>query len=144
MATVSATIDIDATPAQILAILADLPAYPQWSAVHKHVSVESQFSDGRPKRATMGVAAVGLTDTQVLDYTWTAQGVHWSLAKPTLQQKLQQGGYAITAESGVSHVHYELRIDPAIPLPGIVVRQVMKKAVTAATSGLKQRVESAR
>ncbi|MGE5156146.1 MAG: SRPBCC family protein [Betaproteobacteria bacterium] len=144
MATVSATIDIDATPAEILAVLADLPAYPQWSAVHKKVSVETRFPDGRPKRASMGVAAVGLTDTQVLDYTWTADGVSWELAKPTLQQRLQQGSYAISTGSDVSHVHYELRIDPAIPLPGLIVRQVMKKAVTAATSGLKQRVESPR
>lgn len=144
MATVSATIDIDATPAEILAVLADLPAYPEWSAVHKNVSVETRFPDGHPKRATMGVTAVGLTDTQVLDYTWTAHGVRWTLVKPTLQQKLQQGSYAITKGPGASHVAYELRIDPAIPLPGLIVRQVMKKAVAAATGGLKQRVESAR
>ncbi len=143
MATVSATIDIKATPTEILAVIADLPAYPQWSAVHKQATVETRFPDGRPKRASMGVSAVGLTDTQLLDYTWSAHGVSWSLVKPTLQQKDQQGSYSITKGAGVSHVRYELRIDPAIPMPGLIIRQVMKKAISSATDGLKKRVESA-
>lgn len=131
-----------ATPAEILAVIADVPAYPQWSAVHKWTSVESRFPDGRPMRASMGVSAVGLTDTLVLDYEWTVHGVSWSLVKPTLQQKDQRGSYSITDGAGVSHVHCELRIDTAIRLPGLLVRQVMKKAVTAGTDGLKRRVES--
>ena len=144
MATISATIDIEATPAEILTVIADVPTYAQWSAVHKWTSVESRFPDGRPMRASMGVLAVGLTDTQVLDYEWSAHGVSWSLVKPTQLQKDQRGGYSITEGAGVSHVHCELHIDTAIPLPGLLVRQVMKKAVTAGTDGLKRRVESRR
>jgi hypothetical protein len=142
MATVSATIDVQATPAEILAVIADVPAYPDWSAVHKWASVDSTFPDGRPRRASMGVSAAGLTDSQVLDYKWSAHGVSWSLAKPTLPQKEQHGSYSITVGAGVSHVHCELHIDPAIPLPGLILRQIMKKALKAGTDGLKQRVES--
>jgi Polyketide cyclase / dehydrase and lipid transport len=142
MATMSATIDIEATPAEILTVIADVPTYAQWSAVHKWASVDSRFPDGRPMRASMGVSAVGLTDTQVLDYEWSVHGVSWSLVKPTQLQKHQRGGYSITEGSGVSHVHCELHIDLAIPLPGLVVRQVMKKAVVAGTDGLRRRVES--
>ena len=144
MATVSATIDIEATPGEILAVIADVAAYPEWSAVHKWASVESQFPDGRPKRASMGVSAAGMTDSQVLDYVWSAGGVSWSLVKPTPQQKSQRGSYSITEDAGLSHVHCELHIDTAIPLPGLMIRQVMKKAVTAGTDGLKRRVESQR
>lgn len=142
MATVSAEVDIKATPEQILDVLADLPTYPEWSAVHKRAAADTQFPDGRPQRATMAVAAVGLTDTQVLDYEWTAKGVSWSLVSSG-QQRAQHGSYVITpGRSGVSHVRYELSIDPAIPMPGLLVRQVMKKAVSSATDGLKRRVES--
>ena len=144
MATISATIDITATPAEILAVIADVTAYPQWSAVHKWTSVDSRFPDGRPRRVSMGVSAVGLTDTLVLDYEWTAHGVRWSLVRPTLQQKDQRGSYSITDDVDLSHVHCELHIDTAIPLPGLLVRRVMKKAVTAGTDGLKRRVESQR
>ncbi len=140
MATVNAEIDIHATPQEILDVLADLPHYPEWSSVHKRAEIETSYPDGRPKRAHMAVAAVGLTDEQVLDYSWTAHGVRWSLVKSG-QQKDQHGSYAITSGHGVSHVRYELQIDPAIPMPGLVVKQVMKKAVTAATEGLRKRVE---
>jgi hypothetical protein len=142
MATVSAEIDINAGPGEILDIIADLPTYPSWSSVHKRASIDTTFCNGRPKRATMSVSTAGLADVQVLDYVWEGNGVSWSLVKST-SQRHQQGRYAITPGSnGASHVHYELTIDPAIPVPGFLVRQVMKKAVDAATNGLKRRVES--
>lgn len=123
-------------------VLADLPQYPAWSSVHKRATVQTRFADGRPERGVMAVAAVGLTDEQVLDYEWTDDGVSWSLVKSG-QQKDQHGGYSISGRpDGVTHVRYDLQIDPAIPLPGIIVRQVMKKAVSAATNGLKKRVET--
>jgi|BarGraNGADG00212_1021973.scaffolds.fasta_scaffold17466_2 hypothetical protein len=144
MATVSASIDIRATPAEILDVIADLTDYPQWSSVHRRATIEQSYPDGRPQRATMAVAAVGLTDEQVLDYTWTDDGVSWSLVKAG-QQKHQHGSYTIThGAGGVSHVRYDLSIDPLIPMPGLIVRQVMKKAVTAATEGLKKHIESSR
>jgi hypothetical protein len=142
MPTMNAKIDVVATPVEILAVIADVSAYPQWSAVHKWTTVESAFLDGRPRRATMGVSAAGLIDTQVVDYVWTANGVRWSLVKPTRQQKDQRGSYSITGAGDVSHVRCELTIDPAVRLPGIIVRQIMKKAIRAGTDGLKQRVES--
>lgn len=142
MATVSGEVDIHATPAQILDVLADLPRYPEWSSVHKRAEIDEVHADGRPSRATMGVAAVGLTDDQVLDYEWSADGVRWSLVKSG-QQRDQKGSYTLVPKSpGVTHVRYDLDISPAIPVPGIVVRQIMRKAVTAATDGLRKRVES--
>jgi hypothetical protein len=142
MATVSGEVDIRATPKQILDVIADLAQYPDWSSVHKRATVERYGADGRPSRATMAVTAAGLTDEQVLDYEWAADGVTWSLVKSG-QQRDQHGSYAIHRVSrGMSHVHYDLDITPAIPVPGIIVRQVMRKAVSAATDGLRRRVES--
>lgn len=141
MATVSAEFDVHATPAEILDVIADLSEYPQWSSVHRGASVETT-SHGRPARATMVVAAAGLSDKQTLDYTWAPDGVRWTLVKSG-QQKFQEGGYRISrGRGGVSHVRYDLTIDPLVPMPGIIVRQVMKKAVKAATDGLRLRIES--
>lgn len=141
MATVSADIDIHAAPRAVLDVLADLPDYPSWSAVHKSAVIERRDKNGRPARATMAVSAVGLTDEQTLDYRWSTDSVEWTLVRSG-QQRAQHGSYTIRSGSGgVSHVHYELSIDPLVPMPGIIVRQVMRKAVNAATSGLKHRVE---
>ncbi|SRR6266545_844354 len=144
MASLEGSVDIRATPAEILVVIADVSAYPQWSVVHKWATVDSTFADGRPQRVTMGVSAAGLTDTQVLDYTWSDDGVSWSMASPTVQQKAQRGSYSIAADGEICHVQCELHVDPAIPLPGIIIRQIMKKAMVAGTDGLKRRVESRR
>jgi ribosome-associated toxin RatA of RatAB toxin-antitoxin module len=141
MVAVHAEVDIHASAAQVLDVIADLPAYPRWSPVHKRARVLEIGPTGRPKRATMTVSAAGLADEQVLDYTWTKTTVRWSLVKAS-QQRDQHGRYAITERQGVAHVTYDLDIQPSIPVPGFIVRQVMKKAVTAATEGLRDRVES--
>lgn len=141
MVAVHGEVDIRASAARVLEVLADLPSYPRWSAVHKHASVDDVGADDRPRRATMTVTAAGLADEQVLDYHWTKTGVSWSLVSAT-QQRSQHGRYSIREKGGVAHVAYDLDIQPAIPLPGFVVRQVMKKAVTAATEGLRERVEA--
>ena len=142
MAKVSAEIDVHATPAAILDVIADLASYPQWSPVHRQATIDTTTPDGRPKRATMAVAAAGLTDQQTLDYQWSADGVSWSLVKSGMQRR-QEGSYSISRSSrGWSHVRYHLSIDPLVPLPGILVRAAMRKAVAAAMDGLKQRVES--
>jgi ribosome-associated toxin RatA of RatAB toxin-antitoxin module len=143
MVAVSGEVDVHATPAEILDVIADLAQYPQWSSVHKSAAVDKRYPDGHPQRATMAVSAAGLVDEQVVDYTWSEHGVSWTLVKPTRQQRNQQGRYTITPrERGVSHVRYELDISPAIPVPGLVLRRVMRSAVVAATDGLRDRVES--
>jgi polyketide cyclase/dehydrase/lipid transport protein len=141
MAVVHGEVDVQATPAQVLRVLADLPSYPSWSSVHKRVRVDEMGRDGRPRRATMTVTAAGLADEQVLEYKWTRSGMSWSLVRAG-QQRDQHGSYVISNRDGVAHVTYDLDIRPAIPMPGFVVRQVMKKAVAAATDGLRERVES--
>ncbi|MGN6605694.1 MAG: SRPBCC family protein [Jatrophihabitans sp.] len=141
MVAVHAEVDIHADAAAVLAVLADLPDYPAWSPVHKAAHVDSVDDAGRPRRATMRVTAAGLADEQVLDYEWSDLGVRWSLVKAG-QQRGQHGSYRLREHGGATHVSYDLDIEPSIPVPGFLVRQVMKKAVTAATEGLRRRVES--
>ena len=141
MVAVHGEVDIRASAEQVLDVIADLPAYPDWSSVHKRATVLEVGRNGRPRRATMTVTAAGLADEQVLDYTWTKSSVTWSLVKAS-QQRDQHGRYAIKERNGVAHVSYDLDIQPSIPVPGFIVRQVMRKAVTAATEGLRERVES--
>ena len=144
MADVRDEIDILATPTQILDVIADLPAYPRWSAVHRKAVVDERFQNGRPRRATMHVAAAGLVDEQVLTYRWRRDGVSWDLVRAG-QQRAQHGSYTIVpAAAGMSHVTYALDITPSIPVPGFLVRAVMRKAAHAATAGLRQELERRR
>jgi hypothetical protein len=142
MVKVSGETDIRASAKQILEVLADLPSYPAWSAVHKRATVDERDGADRPARATMAVTAAGLTDEQVIDYAWGQRGVSWTLVHAS-QQSDQRGSYTITrGPDGTLHVRYDLEITPIFPVPGFVVRRVMRHAVQAATEGLRARVES--
>ena len=37
------------------------------------------FDDGRPKRVKMKVKAAGITDEQIIEYTWSDSGPSWTL-----------------------------------------------------------------
>jgi hypothetical protein len=141
MVAITADVDIHASVPEILEVLADLPHYPEWSAVHKRATVEASYPSGRPKRATMAVRAAGMTDEQTIDYEWHRDGLDWKLVHSG-QQRSQVGHYTITkGTDGTSHVHYELSIDPTIPVPGFLARTIMKKAAVSATEGLRHRIE---
>src|SRR5664279_785708 len=142
MAKLSGEVDISATAGEILDVLVDFPTYPVWSAVHKRAAVVSRHPDGSPCQATMAVSAAGLIDEQILEYIWTDHGMTWTLVKSG-QQRHQNGRYTISdLPNGSSHVRYDLEIVPSIPMLSIVTRQIMKKAVTCATEGLKGHLES--
>jgi hypothetical protein len=68
MKTISATIEIDATPAQVWAVLTDLASYPQWNplfpeasgdlAAGKRITLKSHPSSGRPMTIRPKIVAV--------------------------------------------------------------------------------------
>ena len=143
MATAKKDITINAAPEAVMAAIADMAAYPDWSGVHKKTTVES-VDDGRLNRVRMTVSVVGISDEQVLDYTWDGdRSVTWTLVEGG-QQRRQTGRYKLTPDGSATAVHYEVSVDPKIPMPGFIVKQGMRKVVDAATRGLKRRVERGR
>lgn len=133
--------DLDATPEVIMEILLDVPALPEWSGPHKEAEVLTTHDDGSPARARMVVSAVGVSDEQTVDYTWTENTCTWDLVESN-QLKEQHGVYTITENgSGGSHVAFELTIDLKIKMPGLLIKQGQKKAVDTARKGLAAEVE---
>jgi hypothetical protein len=140
--TVSGDIEIKASPEEIVAVLVDVEAYPEWHSVHKQARIDDRGSDGNPHIVAHTVSSMGMTDEQVLEYSWQGTaGVHWSLLKSG-QQKSQIGSYVLTPTPSGTKVVYTLSLEPSIPLPGFVLKQALKATVKGATEGLKRRVES--
>lgn len=140
--TVSGEVEVKASPAQVLDLIAAFEDYPSWSNVHKRASIDTVGPDGRPRTATLVTSVMGIVDTQVLEYTWTSDSVSWRLVKAS-QQKSQDGTYVLQdAGGGKTRVRYEVTVDPLIPLPGFVLKQGLKKIVSAATADLKKHIES--
>ena len=130
---------IEATPDQILDVIADVEATPTWSPQYQEAEVLERFDDGRPKLVKMKVKAAGLTDEQVLEYTWGTDKVTWTLVSAG-QLKAQNAGYTLTPEGDKTRVRFDMELDLAVPLPGFVVKRALKGGMETATDGLRKQV----
>lgn len=132
-------VTIEATPDEIMDVLVDLESLTEWSSTHQKVEVLERDDKGRPAKSRQVVRVVGVSDEQVLDYTIHADGVSWTLVS-SKQQRAQQGRYTLTRNGDATDVHFELTVDPVVPLPGFLITRGAKGLMETATDGLRKRV----
>jgi ribosome-associated toxin RatA of RatAB toxin-antitoxin module len=137
--TESRDVTIEATPDEIMDVLVDLESLTEWSSTHQKVEVLERDDQGRPAKSRQVVKVVGVSDEQVLDYTVHDDGVSWTLVS-SKQQRAQQGRYRLTPNGDSTDVRFELTVDPAVPLPGFLVKRGAKGLMETATDGLRKRV----
>jgi ribosome-associated toxin RatA of RatAB toxin-antitoxin module len=130
---------IEATPEEILDVIADLESLTEWSSAHQSSEVVERGDDGRPSVARMKVKAAGITDEQVVAYTWGDNTVSWTLVSAG-QQRAQDATYTLTPDGDKTRVAFDIRIDPVVPLPGFLLKRTIKGQVDTATEGLRKRV----
>lgn len=138
------SIVIDAPADRIMAVIADLPAYPQWSDGIASVTVLSVYEDdNRPADARFVLDSGAIKDTYELEYDWDGNArVSWTLTKGDMLTAMD-GTYELTGNGdGTTTVHYRLSVDIKIPMIGMIKRKAEKVIVDTALKGLKKRVEA--
>ncbi|WP_396899036.1 SRPBCC family protein [Mycolicibacterium sp.] len=130
---------IEATPQEILDVVADVEATPTWSPQYQSAEILDTHDDGRPHRVKMRIKAAGLTDEQVVEYTWSENKVSWTLIRAG-QLKAQDASYTLTPEGDKTRVRFDITIDLTVPLPGFILKRTMKGGVETATDGLRKQV----
>lgn len=135
----SREIVIEATPEEILDVIADLESLTEWSSAHQSSEVVERGDDGRPAVAKMKVKAAGITDEQVVAYTWGENTVSWTLVSAG-QQRAQDATYTLTLEGEATRVKFDISIDPVVPLPGFLLKRTVKGVMDTSTEGLRKRV----
>ena len=132
-------VTIEATSGEIMDVLVDLESLTEWSSAHQKVEVLERDDQGRPVKSRQVVKVVGVNDEQVLDYTIHDDGVSWTLVS-SKQQRAQEGRYTLTPNGDATDVHFELTVDPVVPLPGFLIKRGAKGLMETATDGLRKRV----
>jgi ribosome-associated toxin RatA of RatAB toxin-antitoxin module len=138
------SIDIEASPAQVMAVIADIEAYPQWTDGLTSVEVLSVYEDdGRPAEARFSLEAGPIQDVYDLEYDWDAdQAVSWHLLTGQMLTAMD-GTYELTPTGAEgTTVTYRLTVDVKMPMIGMLKRKAEKRIVDTALKGLKKRVES--
>ena len=138
----NSTITISAPLDRVLAVIADIPSYPQWTGQITSAEVVDVDADGRPRQARFAMDAGVLKDEYTLEYAWRPDGVDWKLIGKSTVQKSQVGSYRLTDRDGATEVIYSLAVDIAMPMLGMFKRKAEKMIMDSALKQLKQRVES--
>jgi ribosome-associated toxin RatA of RatAB toxin-antitoxin module len=140
------TILIDASPAEVLDVIADFESYPDWAGEVKQVAVLTEEGDGWADQVEFTLDAGAIKDTYVLDYDWDGVEdgtgvVSWTLVSATILRSLD-GSYTIAADGDRTRLTYRLAVDIKIPMLGLLKRKAEKVIIDTALSGLKKRVEA--
>jgi hypothetical protein len=130
---------IEASPEEILDVVADFESMPEWSSAHQSAEILERNADGRPTKVKMKVKAAGITDDQVIAYTWGDNVVSWSLISSG-QQRSQDASYTLVPDGDATLVKFQLSVDPVVPVPGFILKRAIKGTVDSGTDGLRKRV----
>jgi ribosome-associated toxin RatA of RatAB toxin-antitoxin module len=135
-------IEVSASPARCFALTTSFEAYPEWTSDVKQVSVLERDGDGRGRRVEYHVAGLGRRVRYVLDYDFAdaPRSFSWSLVEGDMLRALD-GRYAFTPTDDGTHVDYTLRIDLAVPMPGMVKRRASGMIMGNALRDLKRAAE---
>ncbi|MEJ5915442.1 SRPBCC family protein [Pseudokineococcus sp. 1T1Z-3] len=139
---------VDAPPERVLAVVADLEAYPSWAASVRTVEVLDAGADGRPARARFRVEGGPLADEYVLAYGWDVADdgtgtVRWHVDEPGRVLADLDGSYVLAARAdGGTDVRYDLGVELRVPLPGPLRRRAERTLTTTALTELARRAAS--
>jgi ribosome-associated toxin RatA of RatAB toxin-antitoxin module len=138
----TSSIVIDAPPAQVMAVISDFPAYPEWAQGMKKVEVTEVGPDGQAQQVHFELEAAPIKDTYTLGYDWHGDSaVRWNLVEGKML-KAMQGAYELRPSGEGTEVTYRLAVELSIPMIGMLRRKAEKVIIDTALKGLKKRVES--
>jgi hypothetical protein len=140
----SERIRIDAPREACLAVVLDFERYPEWARDVKQVTIKERDGEGRGQQVEFRAAGLGKSFRYTLAYDFSELPVafSWSLVEGEGLRRLD-GSYRFEPEGESTRVHYELAVDIAIPLPGLIKRRAAGMIMGTALKELKKAVESA-
>ncbi|GAB2860279.1 SRPBCC family protein [Actinocorallia aurea] len=140
----SSSITINAAKSQIMGVIADYAAYPQWADGISAAEVVSSDEQGRPEVVRMTLASGPIKDTYSVRCHWSGEDeLRWDLSEAGAVVSGLSGRYALADGRDGTEVRYELAVDVKIPMIGMIRRKAEKVIIDSALKGLKRRVEVA-
>ena len=128
----------------VMAVIADFEAYPDWATGIRSAEVLSSAAE-RASAVRFTLDAGVIKDSYVLSYDWNGDlAVRWDLAEPGSVITALSGGYLLADADVGTKVTYDLAVDVRIPMPGMLKRRAEKTIIETALKGLRDRAEARR
>ena len=136
---------VDAAPADVLDVIADFDAYPEWTGAVRSAEVLEEDEDGWATQVRFVLDAGALRDTYTLAYTWDfaedgTGTVAWTLVQAGML-KAMDGAYRLDASGEGTEVTYLLSVELNMPMLGMLRRKAEKTIIDTALKELKKRAE---
>jgi uncharacterized membrane protein len=142
--TASERIRVDAAAARCWDVAVDFESYPEWARDVREVKVLETDDAGRGTKVEFRAAAFGKSIRYVLayDYSEAPTAFSWDFVEGDMLKRLD-GSYRFEPEgSDSTRVHYELVVELAVPLPGLLKRRAAGIIMGNALKELKKQVEA--
>ncbi len=145
MAQTVSDIIIEASPAQVMSVIADFANYPKWATGMNMIELVEAPASGPPTAVRFDLDSPPIKDTFTLRYHWRDEHqVSWCLVpdEDTMLTAMD-GSYTLDpVAGGRTRVTYHLSVDLRLPILGMLKRKAEKVIVDSALRGLKRQVES--
>jgi uncharacterized membrane protein len=141
--TASERIRVEAPADRCWDVAVDFESYPEWVRDIREAKVLERDDQGRGKRVEFRAAALGKSIRYILEYDYSdAPGsFSWKFLEGDMLRRLD-GTYRFEPEETSTRVHYDLAVDLAVPLPGLVKRRAAGLIMGSALKELKRQVEA--
>jgi hypothetical protein len=140
----TSTILIGVPRKNVMSVIADFAAYPEWATGVRSAEVLDSGADGRARTVRFMLDAGMIKDSYVLGYDWDGDTqVRWELAEQGSMISEMSGGYLLADRDDSTEVTYELAVGIRIPMIGMLKRRAEKTIIDTALKGLKSRAEAA-
>jgi ribosome-associated toxin RatA of RatAB toxin-antitoxin module len=136
-------IRIDASPQRCYEVAIDFEEYPNWARDVKQANILERDDEGRGIRVAYRAAGLGKSFRYTLayDYSLAPATFSWGLAEGEGLKSLD-GTYRFEPDGDGTRVIYDLEIELAMPLPGLIKRRAAGIIMGTALRELKKAVES--
>ena len=142
--TANERIRVEAPAERCWDVAVDFESYPEWARDVRAAKVLETDDEGRGTKVEFRAAALGKSVRYVLayDYSEAPSSFSWKFVEGDMLKRLD-GTYRFEPEGPTStRVHYDLAVDLAVPLPGLLKRRAAGLIMGSALKELKKQVEA--
>ena len=142
--TANERIRVEAPAARCWDVAVDFESYPEWVRDVKQAQIVERDAEGRGKRVEFRAAALGKSIRYLLEYDYSEapDAFSWKFVEGDMLRRLD-GTYRFEPEGPAStRVFYDLAVELAMPLPGLVKRRAAGLIMGSALKELKKQVEA--
>jgi uncharacterized membrane protein len=141
--TASERIRVEAPADRCYDVAVDFESYPEWVRDVKEAKILETDDEGRGTRVEFRAAALGKSIRYVLEYDYAAspEAFSWRFIEGDMLRRLD-GTYRFEPDGDSTRVHYDLAVELAVPLPGLLKRRAAGLIMGSALKELKKQVEA--